>query len=176
MKNLYFILALLLAGCLLVSCKKPPEAPQTPNTGTTTKTTTGGGDTTTGLPIVPINPGMLVGTWQVINDTSTVVPWGLWQGHPVTTSNYVGTPADYYKFTAGGDAYTSLKGVIDTANYMVSQDSVHVVYTFFNGQHVTAGIYNSFWQVTNLTAHTATLTWLFVSPETATTSVTYLRK
>jgi len=176
MKNPYFLLALLLAGCLLITCKKPQEAPQSPNTGATTKTTSGGGDTTASLPIVPINPGMLVGAWQVINDTTTTMPWGLWQGHPITTSNYVGTPADYYKFTAEGDAYTSLKGVIDTANYMISQDSVHVVYTVFNGQRVTGGLYNSFWQVTNLTAHTATITWLYVSPETATTSVTYLRR
>ena len=176
MKNLCFILALLLAGCLLMTCKKLQEAPQGQNTGATTKTTTNGGDTTATGPIVPITPGMLAGTWQVINDTLTTVPWGLWQGRPISTSNYVGTPADYYTFTANGNAYTRLNNVIDTANYTVSQDTIHMIYTYFNGQEQTGGIYNSFWTVTNLTAHTAAVSVTFVTPETAITSVVNLKR
>jgi len=175
MKNCCFILALLLAGCLLMTCKKLQEAPQTANTGTATKTTTSDGDTTAGTPII-INPSLLAGTWQVINDTLTTVPWGLWQGRPISTSNYVGTPADYYTFTANGNAYTRLNNVIDTANYTVSQDTIHMIYTYFNGQEQTGGIYNSFWTVTNLTAHTAAVSVTFVTPETAITSVVNLKR
>ena len=164
----------LLAGCILFSCKKLQEAPLGSNKGNSTKTTNGG-DTTT-QPIIPIDANMLAGTWQVVNDTSTTVPWGLWQGRPTTGQNYVGSSADYYKFTADGNAFTRLNNVIDTANYTISRDSVHMVYTYFNNQQQSGGIYNSFWRVTNLTAHTATITWQFISPETATISVTYLRK
>ena len=174
MKNLAFVSLILLTGCFLSSCLKDSLSKSKGNgssntTGTHTKDTTN-------QPITPVDPTLLAGTWQVINDTSTTVPWGLWEGRPTTGQNYVGTPADYYKFTAGGNAYTSINGVIDTGNYTLSQDTLHIVYTYFNGQHVTGGIYNSFWTITDLAAHTATVTWQFVSPETATTSVTYLRK
>ena len=178
MKNLYTILVLLLAGGIFSSCIKKTLPKPTGNSSTTstTKTNNGGDTSTTNLPVVPINPNMLVGNWQIINDTSTTVPWGLWAGRPATGQNYVGTPADYYKFTSDGSAYTRLNNVIDTANYTVSQDTVHMVYTYFNQQEQTGGIYNSFWTVTNLTAHAATVTTLFVTPETAITSVVYLRK
>jgi hypothetical protein len=173
MKNLYLVFAILLAGALLNSCLK--EAPGKPDSNSTTTKTKGGADTTT-QPVIPIDPGMLVGTWQVINDTSTTVPWGIWEGRPTTGQNYVGTPADYYKFAANGNAYTRLNNVVDTANYTVSQDTVHMIYTYFNGQEQTGGVYNSFWTVTNLTAHTATVSVTFVTPETAITSVVYLKK
>jgi hypothetical protein len=173
MKTLPLIFVLLVAVALLPSCFK--DSLSKPKGGTTTTTSTK--DTsTTNQPVVPIDPNMLVGTWQVINDTSTTVPWGIWEGRPTTGTNYVGTSADYYKFTANGNAYTRLNNVIDTANYTVSQDTVHMIYTYFNGQEQTGGVYNSFWTVTNLSAHTATVTVQFVSPETATTSVVYLRK
>jgi len=177
MKNLYIVFAFLAVCTVFYSCIKETVPKPTGNSsGNNTKTTGNtGGDTTT-QPIVPIDPNMLVGTWQVIKDTTTTVPWGLWYGRPTTGQNYVGTPADYYKFTANSNAYTRLNNAIDTANYTVSQDTVHMVYTYFNGQEQTGGIYNSFWTVTNLTAHTATVTALFVTPETAITSVVYLRK
>lgn len=175
MKTLPLIFVVLFAAGLLSSCLK--DSLSKPN-GNSNTTSTHPKDTTTTVnqPIVPIDPNLLAGAWQVINDTSTTVPWGLWQGHPTTGQNYVGTPADYYKFTANGNAYTRLNNVIDTANYTISQDTLHMVYTYFNNQEQTGGIYNSFWTVTNLTAHTATVTALSVSPETAITSVTYLRK
>ncbi len=174
MKNLALVSLILLTGSLLSSClkdslSKPKDNGSSNTTGTNPK------DTTT-QPIVPIDPSLLAGTWQVINDTSTTVPWGIWEGRPTTGSNYVGTPADYYKFNTSGNAYTLINGVIDTGNYTLSRDTLHIVYTYFNNQHQTGGVYNSFWTITNLTAHTATVTAQFVSPETATTSVTYLRK
>ena len=175
MKNLLLISVMLLTCSLLSSCLKE-SVPKGQNGGSTSNTKNNTGDTVKTGPIVPISPGLLAGDWQVINDTSTIVPWGLWEGKPTIGQNYVGKPTDYYKFTANGNAYTNIAGVVDTANYTISQDTLHVVYTYFNQQESTTGIYNSFWAVTNLTAHTATVTATFVTPETAITSVTYLRK
>jgi hypothetical protein len=159
MKNLLLISVILLTG-LLSSCLKDSLSKGTKGSQV----------------LLPVTPGSLAGSWQVINDTSTTQPWGIWAGQPVTGSNYVGVPTDYYKFTAGGNVYTNVAGEIDSATYTVSHDTVHVVYTYLDHQEMTGGIYNSFWEVTNLTAHTATITANFITPETALTSVTYLKK
>jgi hypothetical protein len=174
MKNLSFVLAFLITGSLLSSCIKdslPPAQKGTTNTQTSAKK-----DTVTTTVDQPIDQSLLVGNWQLINDTSTTVPWGLWQGQPTSGHNYMGQPSDYYKFTADDHAYTSISGFVDTANYTISRDTVHVVYTYFNGIVSTDGVYNSFWRVTNLTAHTATITTIFITPETVITSVTNLKK
>ena len=171
MKNLVLVSLILLTACVLSSCSK-----ESISKSNGSSKSTGANADTTNQPIVPIDRALLADTWQVINDTSTTVPWGLWEGRPTTGQNYKGKPADYYKFDAEGDAFNRVNGVIDTGNYTISRDTLHIVYTYFNGQLQTGGIYNSFWTITNLTAHTATVTAMFVSPETATTSVTYLRK
>jgi hypothetical protein len=177
MKNRLPVLAILVVGITFASCIKetvPKPPPGGGSSTSTSKKTTS--DTTTSQPIVPIDPNMLDGIWRVVNDTSTTVPWGLWQGHPTTGSNYMGVPTDYYKLTATGNCYTRIQNVVDTANYTVNQNQVHVIFTYFNGQETTSGIYNSTWTVSNLTNHTCTLTVTYVSPETATTSVTNLAK
>ena len=70
-----------------------------------------------------------------------------------------------------------MEAVIDTGTYtVVNQDQLHIVYSYFNGQEQSTGIYNSFWTITNLTAHTASITVVFVTPETVITSVTNLKK
>jgi hypothetical protein len=172
MKSLYYVSIILLCSSILSSCIKDTVPRVNRGGNSTSKTTT---DTTT-QPVVPIDPALLEGNWQVINDTSTTVPWGLWAGMPTTGKNYVGKPSDYYKFTTGGQAYTSMAGAVDTGNYTVDKNLINIIYTYFNGQETTTGIYNSQWAVSNLTAHTASLTVTFVSPETATTRVTNLRK
>jgi len=178
MKNLSF-LWLILPALLLAACIKE-TLPVAPNGGSTTnKTVSTPNDTTanTTAPVVPIDSTMLVGTWQVINDTTNTVGWGLWAGHPPIGSNYVGKPEDYYKFTANNNLYSDMQAVIDTGTYtVVNQDQLHIVYSYFNGQEQSTGIYNSFWTITNLTLHTASITVVFVTPETVITSVTNLRK
>jgi hypothetical protein len=119
---------------------------------------------------------MLSGTWKVVNDTSTTADWGLWSGRPSTGSNYIGNPADYYKFTPNGYCYTSVNGVVDTGTYTESQDQINIVYTYFNEQETTAGVYNGVWTINKLTNNAFTFSVTFLTPETAATNVTNLTK
>jgi len=169
MNNLYFILALLLVGCFSYSCKKLDPAPH----GDPNKTT--GSDTTT-QPLVLIDPGLLTGTWQVINDTTTQTPWGIWDGRPVTGVNYVGTIADHYTFTADGHMYDFMQGHADTATYTISKNQVDIEYTYTNNARQPEGLYHGLFTFIRLGPHTASFSTLAVSPEVAYSSVTHLRK
>jgi hypothetical protein len=93
---------------------------------------------------VQTNP--LLGEWNLINDTSVILSFN--------GTNYIGTPADYYNFTANGTLYIKEDTLLSGPTYtMLINNQVDIVYHLANDaeDHRT---YN----ITNLTAHTATLT------------------
>jgi hypothetical protein len=153
MKNLATLFLILLAGLFWLSCNKLKN-----DTGKESTQVT------------------LIGDWQVVNDTSTNTPWGIWAGKPVVGVNYLGTPSDHFKFTADGHLYNQLQGATDTSTYKVSHDSISAVYTYFNGQVISNGVYHTTWTVSNLTLHTLTLSTWFTTPETAITQVINLKR
>ncbi|MDR3694618.1 hypothetical protein [Mucilaginibacter sp.] len=172
MKSFYILPVILLFGSIFSSCKKAGLA-TLHSTGNTTNTTKPA-DTLTKWPAVPIDSALLVGNWQVINDTSLTVPF--FTNNPSMGKNYIGKPSDYYKFIAGGRVYTCVAGTVDTGNYVINKNIVNIVYTYFNGQHITGGIYNSQWSVYHLTAQTAIITTTFVNTLAVTTSITSLKR
>lgn len=172
MKSCYYLSFILLCCSIFSACKKAGLATLHSTGGSTN--TTRSADTLTKWPAVPIDSALLVGNWQVINDTSITVPF--FTNYPTVGKNYIGKPSDYYKFTAGGRVYTRIAGVADTGNYVIDKNMVNIVYTYFNGQHITGGIYNSQWSVYHLTAQTAIITTAFANTLAVTTSITSLKK
>jgi len=150
-----------------------------PKGSATTTTVSASKDTSSNNPVsvVPIDSSLLVGTWQVINDTTNIVGAGMWTGHAQINTNYIGKPADYYKFTADGHLYSDMRAAIDTGTYTVlNQDQLNIVYSYYNEQEQSTGIYNSLWTITNLTLHTASITVVYMDPEQVYTSVINLRR
>ena len=110
-----------------------------------------------------IQTNLLVGKWNIIDDSSSMTP--SYNGFN-SGSNYIGTSHDYYNFTANGNLYINEGLSLDTATYlMVTKTQVKVVYYFENGIGFgpSGGILGTYY-ITNLTAHTATLTLSGVTP------------
>jgi hypothetical protein len=111
---------------------------------------------------VQSNP--FVAKWNIITDTLAVLSF--------TGTNYIGTPADYYNFTAGGTLYIKEDTLQYTATYSVLiNNQVNIVYYFPNDAQ-DSRTYN----ITNLTAHTATLTLAAASMGPAQYQVINLKK
>jgi hypothetical protein len=88
----------------------------------------------------------LVAKWNIINDSLSIIT--------LSGTNYIGTSNDYYNFTANGTLYIKEDSLLYTTTYsMVANNQIDIVYNFSNDvtEHRT-------YYITNLTAHTATLT------------------
>ena len=99
------------------------------------------------------------------SDDSVSISGSLFGSNSVT--NYIGTSNDYYNFTANGNLYINEGLSLDTATYlMVTKTQVKLVYYFENGISFgpSGGIRGTF-NITNLTAHTVTLTDSGITPE-----------
>jgi hypothetical protein len=88
----------------------------------------------------------LTAKWNIINDSLSDVN--------LTGTNYIGKASDYFDFTANGTLYIKEDSLLNTATYsMVANDQVDIVYILSNG----ISAHRTF-SITNLTAHSATLT------------------
>jgi hypothetical protein len=92
----------------------------------------------------------IVGKWNVVND-SVSLPIANLLG-----SNYIGTSNDYYDFTVNGVVFINENSVKDTATYSTSQNN-QIAITYSNGSI-------SSFVITKLTAHAATLSYLYAGP------------
>jgi hypothetical protein len=107
-----------------------------------------------------VQTNSLVGKWNIIND-SIYIPIANIGG-----SNYIGTSDDYYNFTATGKVYINENSLLVNATYsMIANNQIDIVYS--------NGSYDPYF-ITNLTAHTATLT--LAVPLTGPTKIINLRK
>ena len=87
-----------------------------------------------------------VGKWNIINDSLTVIS--------LNGTNYFGTSNDYYNFIGNGTLYIKEDSLMYTTTYsMIDNNQIDIVYSLSNdvAEHRT-------YYITNLTAHTATLT------------------
>jgi len=88
----------------------------------------------------------LAAKWNIISDSLTIIS--------LSGSNYIGTANDYYNFTANGALYIKEESVAYTATYsMIANNQIDIAYDLPSDvpDHRT-------YYITNLTAHTATLT------------------
>ena len=106
----------------------------------------------------------LEGKWNIINDSSSIT--GSLNGFN-GGSNYIGTTNDYYNFTVNGNLYINEGLSLDTATYsMDTSNQVKLVYYSANGVNFGPnGAIRGTYYITNLTAHTATLTLSGLTPE-----------
>jgi hypothetical protein len=147
MKFFYTFLLILAMGTMLSSCLK-------------------------GLNNGPAAETSLVGKWSIISDSTTTQFWGIWSDEPQKGTVYFGKPADYYNFLPDGTVYTSLEGGLDTATYVqLKNDTLEFVFA-------------ASWRdpqkfiISNHTAQYMTLTdaFPFISPETVSSSIIYLKR
>jgi hypothetical protein len=95
-------------------------------------------------PGVQTNP--LADKWNIINDSLSIIS--------LSGTNYIGTSDDYYNFTVNGTLYIKEDSVQYTATYsMIADNQIDIGYDLPNdvADHRT-------YYITNLSAHTATLT------------------
>jgi hypothetical protein len=112
----------------------------------------------------------LEGDWALVNDSTTITPWGLWQGEPVSGINYVGTSADYFHFTDNMVYYFD-NGFKDTATYSLKKNYLYLGYTTQYGKDTVV------YQVSNFTSHTVTLSGdTATDPEQVFTHIINLRR
>jgi hypothetical protein len=112
-----------------------------------------------------VNNTALVGKWCLINDSTFLAGTPIFQGGH---ANYIGVASDYFNFTSDGRLYIREGNNFDTATYnMLPGNEVKLVFfsinnTSFGSNGATRGTFN----ITNLTAHTATLTLpVIITPE-----------
>jgi len=118
----------------------------------------------------------IIGDWALVNDSVTTTVWGISANQPTLGFNYVGVATDHYNFTAGGTLYVVEGNVKDTSAYALKQNSLQLTYSSQNGYKFNSP-QTSGYTVTNLTAHTATLSGgLSLTPETTYTHIINLRK
>jgi hypothetical protein len=106
----------------------------------------------------------LVATWNIINDSLSIIS--------LSGTNYIGTSNDYYNFTVNGTLYIKEDALQYTTTYsMVANNQIDIVYDLSNNvtEHRT-------YYITNLTAHTATLTLSGSSPGPAERQIINLKK
>jgi hypothetical protein len=147
MKNFIIYLLVLTVSCMFFSCLKDKSN---------------------------VVPPSLVGKWSIVNDSTTFSEWGLFTGAP-TKSNYIGKAGDSYDFESNGNLYISDDGEKDTATYLTHLNLVRIGFTSYNGSSANPypGIEMT---VSNLTAHTVTLTDTAISPETIYTEKINLKR
>src|SRR5450432_3033471 len=88
----------------------------------------------------------LVAKWNIVNDSLSIIS--------LSGTNYIGTSNDYYNFTVNGTLYINENSLLRTTTYStIANDQIDIVYNLSSDvtEHRT-------YFITNLTAHTATLT------------------
>jgi len=175
MKNFALYLFALAASCIFFSCIKD-KIPRGVKGGTGNKTTDTTTNTTGDTSIIPIDPSLLNGKWNLINDSTTTAFWGIWTGRATVGANYIGKPGDNYNFR-NGILYISEAGKKDTLWYRISLNHVGIRYAYIDGAtNKVDSTYNDGYTVTNLTAYTCRLSWTTISPETVNSAMINLKK
>jgi hypothetical protein len=91
-----------------------------------------------------------------VNDTTYLAGSAIFQGG---SQNYHGVAGDYFNFTANGHLYIKEGANADTATYSVINGSqLNITWYYVNGTGFPNGASKGAFTVTNLTAHTVTLT------------------
>ena len=106
----------------------------------------------------------LVAKWNIINDSLSIIS--------LSGTNYIGTSNDYYDFTGNGTLYITEDSLLYTTTYsIVANNQIDIVYDLSNDvtEHRT-------YYITNLTAHTATLTLSGSSPGPAERQIINFKK
>ena len=106
----------------------------------------------------------LVAKWNIVNDSLSIIS--------LNGTNYVGTSNDYYNFTVNGTLYINENSLLRTTTYsMIANDQIDIVYNLSSDvtEHRT-------YFITNLTAHTATLTLSGISLGPAERQIINLKK
>jgi hypothetical protein len=132
MKSLIAILFILFGVLVIISCKKPPEAPKGKSAPS------------------------IIGHWSLVSDSIYLVILAT----PIIDtlqSKYSGVPTDYYNFAPDGKLYTN-EGTygLDTATYTIitSGSKLSIDYTVSNRIHAAYGWWNSsVFTVITLTDH-----------------------
>lgn len=122
--------------------------------------------------INPINgsSNSLEGNWMIVNDSTTITPWGLWAGAKPTGTNYIGKPSDYFDFKANTVTYSE-NGNTYTATYALKQNYLYIGFNIQNRKDT------ALYTIISLTAHTATLGGdTSVSPEQVFSHVINLKR
>ena len=114
----------------------------------------------------------LVGNWNIINDSSYLEGTPIFAG---SSSNYIGAPGDYFKFTQSRNLYIKEGAALDTATYSLISDTLKLDYFYINGTYFLNGAYNSF-ILSNLTQQNATLVSSGLTPEGNYYRVVYLER
>jgi hypothetical protein len=119
----------------------------------------------------------ILGNWSIVNDTTTTGFWGIWNGKSSVGVNYIGVPGDYYNFSSNNKLYISQNGQKDTEVYKINKDSIAIKYAYIDGStNIVDSTYGVRYIISNLSAHTATLTSFFISPETVINSTVNLKR
>jgi len=177
MKNFLKFLVVLVAVASISSCLKSTVAPLK-NTGNghtdSLKTTSNGSsDPLEASDTIATTQSSMAGKWSIVNDSTAIQFWGLWNGRAPAGVNYLGKSSDYYNFLSNGTLYTSENNVLDTATYVVMQhDTMQFTYPY------PIWLNPAKYVVSNHTANTMTLTNAFpaVSPETISIHIINLKK
>jgi len=125
----------------------------------------------------PAKPA-IVGNWVLVNDSTTIQFWGLWQGRADTGINYAGIAGDHYNFMQNGQVFIKEGSTLDTGTFKtVAQNKIELKFMYLNGQGNPPDGWIEDFTINTLTGHTLTLTGgTFVSPETASTHILYFKK
>jgi len=111
-----------------------------------------------------VQTSSLAAKWNIINDSLSIIS--------LSGTNYIGTSNDYYNFTVNGILYIKEDSLLSTTTYsMIANNQIDIVYDLSNNvmEHRT-------YYITNLTAHTATLTLSGSSPGPAERQIINLKK
>jgi hypothetical protein len=122
---------------------------------------------------IQTNP--LVGKWKIINDSSSIT--GSLDGAN-RSSNYIGTPNDYYNFTSNGNLYIGQNSSSDTGKYsLITNNQVQIIMFVEGGISFGAnGGIRGTYAITNLSANTVTLTLSGLTPEGQELEILNLKK
>jgi hypothetical protein len=125
----------------------------------------------------PAKPALL-GNWALVNDSTTIQFWGLWQGRPDTGINYAGVAGDHYNFIQNGQMFIKEGANSDTGTYTnIAQNKLELKFMYLNGRGNPPDGWVEDFTINTLTEHALTLTGgTFVSPETASTHILYFQK
>lgn len=110
---------------------------------------------------MPINTDMLIGKWNLVNDSTSGT--GIGPKFTQYVNNYVGSGGDYFDFRSDGKVYIKENGLLDTMSYSMASDTT-VIFGKSNIETVSAdGVWSAVPTPPNVinpfTAHTARITY-----------------
>ena len=120
----------------------------------------------------------IVGNWALVNDSTKIQFWGLWQGKPDTGINYIGAAGDHYNFMQNGKMYIKQGTTLDTGTYTtLANNKIEIKFTYLNGQGNPPDGWTEDFTINTLTNNSLTLAGgTLVSPETASSHVLFFKK